>query len=183
MITVRVASGSDAKAIQAIYEPVVLGTAISFEEVPPSVEEMRGRILATLETYPYLVAEQKGVVIGYAYASQHRARAAYRWAVDVTVYIAENARRAGVGRRLYEALLPMLKGMGYRSVYAGIALPNEGSVGLHERIGFQHIGTFPSVGYKHGAWHDVGYWLLSLDGHSALPEEPVPFPKHLPKAW
>lgn len=181
MINVRVASVADAEAIQAIYAPVVLGTAISFEELPPSVEEMRGRILATLETYPYLVAEQEGVVIGYAYASQHRARAAYRWAVDVTVYIAENARRKGVGRRLYETLLPMLKAMGYRSVYAGIALPNEGSVGLHERIGFRHIGTFPNVGYKHGAWHDVGYWLLNLGEHSALPEEPVPFPKR-PKA-
>lgn len=181
MINVRVASAADAEAIQAIYAPVVLGTAISFEEVPPSVEQMRGRLLATLETFPYLVAEQEGVVIGYAYASQHRARAAYRWAVDVTVYIAENARRKGVGRRLYETLLPMLKAMGYRSVYAGIALPNEGSVGLHERIGFRHIGTFPNVGYKHGAWHDVGYWLLNLGEHSALPEEPVPFPKR-PKA-
>lgn len=179
MIDVRVASAADAEAIQAIYAPVVLGTAISFEEVPPSVEEMRGRLLATLETYPYLVAEQEGVVIGYAYASQHRARAAYRWAVDVTVYIAENARRKGVGLRLYENLLPMLKEMNYGSVYAGIALPNEGSVGLHERIGFRHIGTFPQVGYKHGVWHDVGYWLLDQGDRAMSPREPISFPGYL----
>ncbi|SHM00808.1 arsinothricin resistance N-acetyltransferase ArsN1 family B [Phytopseudomonas punonensis] len=181
MINVRVASAADAETIQAIYAPVVLGSAISFEEVPPSVEDMRGRILATLETYPYLVAEQEGTVIGYAYASQHRARAAYRWAVDVTVYIAENARRKGVGRRLYETLLPMLKGMGYRSIYAGIALPNEGSVGLHERLGFRHIGTFPQVGYKHGAWHDVGYWLLEQGDRSVSPQEPTGFTDYLPE--
>lgn len=141
---------------------------------------MRGRILATLETYPYLVAEQEGVVIGYAYAGQHSARAAYRWAVDVTVYIAENARRKGVGRRMYATLLSMLKGMGYRSVYAGIALPNAGSVGLHERLGSRHIGTFPQVGYKHGAWHDVGYWLLDQGDRSVSPLEPIRFLGYLP---
>lgn len=174
-IEVRVAGPVDAEAIQAIYAPVVLGTAISFEEVPPSAEEMRTRIESTLETYPYLVAVRNGIVVGYAYASQHRVRAAYRWAVDVTVYIAEDARRNGVGRRLYEALLPMLKSLGYRSVYAGIALPNEGSVSLHERAGFRHIGTFPQVGYKHGAWHDVGYWLLELRECSSPPKEPACF--------
>lgn len=174
-IEIRVASPADAEAIQEIYAPVVLGTAISFEEVPPSADEMRARMLLTLETYPYLVAVRDGIVVGYAYASQHRARAAYRWAVDVTVYIAEGARCNGLGRQLYEALLPMLKTLGYRSVYAGIALPNDGSVGLHERAGFQHIGTFPHVGYKHGAWHDVGYWLLDLGECSSPPEEPTCF--------
>lgn len=182
MINVRLASAADAEAIQAIYAPVVLDTAISFEELPPSAEQMRGRILATLETYPYLVAEQDGVVIGYAYASQHRARAAYRWAVDVTVYIAESARRQGVGRQLYATLLPMLKGMGYRSVCAVIALPNQSSVGLHERSGFRHIGTFPKVGYKHGGWHDVGHWLLDLGDSSVPLQEPVTFQAYLPKA-
>ncbi|AEF21235.1 arsinothricin resistance N-acetyltransferase ArsN1 family B [Pseudomonas fulva] len=179
MIDVRLASASDAEAIQAIYSPVVLNTAISFEEIPPSLEDMRRRIVATLETYPYLVAEQTGAVVGYAYASQHRARAAYRWAVDVTVYIAEDARRQGVGRRLYEVLLPMLQAMGYRSAYAGIALPNDGSIGLHERLGFCHIGTFPRVGYKHGAWHDVGYWLLEQGETSAPPSEPITLAAYL----
>ncbi|WP_165496009.1 arsinothricin resistance N-acetyltransferase ArsN1 family B [Phytopseudomonas daroniae] len=175
MIDIRVAAPTDAEAIQAIYAPVVLDTATSFEEVPPSVDEMRLRILSTLEAYPYLVAVRDGCIVGYAYAGQHRARAAYRWAVDATVYIAENARRSGVGRGLYETLLPILKNLGYRSAYAGIALPNDGSVGLHERMGFRHIGTFPEVGYKHGAWHDVGYWRLDLGERSSPPREPIRF--------
>ncbi|GLZ87416.1 N-acetyltransferase [Metapseudomonas resinovorans] len=166
---------TDAEAIQAIYAPVVADTTISFEEVPPSVEEMRRRITATLETYPYLVAVRDGQVLGYAYASQHRARNAYRWAVDVTVYIAETARRGGIGQRLYETLLPILARQGYSSAYAGITQPNAGSVGLHERMGFQHIGTFPQVGYKLGKWHDVGYWRLPLRELSTPPEEPVRF--------
>jgi len=90
-------------------------------------------------------------------ASQHRARAAYRWAVDVTVYIRESERRTGVGHTLYEALLPILTRQGFRSAYAGISQPNAGSVALHERFGFRHIGTYPNVGYILGRWHDVGY--------------------------
>ncbi|EME9750193.1 GNAT family N-acetyltransferase [Pseudomonas aeruginosa] len=171
-IEIRLASPEDAESIQAIYAPVVLNTAISFEEVPPSVEEMRMRILSTMRSYPYLVAVRDGVVLGYAYASQHRARAAYRWAVDVTVYIAQDARRQGVGRALYDVLLPILRRLEYRSAYAGIALPNEGSVGLHQHLGFSCIGVFPKVGYKHGAWHDVGYWHLELNDHSPSPAEP-----------
>ncbi|MBG6287817.1 N-acetyltransferase [Pseudomonas nitroreducens] len=174
-IKVRVARPTDAEAIQAIYAPVVVDTAISFEDAPPSTEEMRQRITATLETYPYLVAVHDDQVLGYAYASQHRARAAYRWAVDVTVYIAEIARRCGIGQQLYETLLPSLARQGYSSAYAGIALPNAGSVGLHERMGFQHIGTFPQVGYKLGKWHDVGYWRLHMRELSTPPEEPVRF--------
>lgn len=174
-IEVRVARPSDADAIQAIYAPVVVNTAISFEEVPPSADEIRQRIAATLETYPYLVAVRDDQVLGYAYASQHRARAAYRWAVDVTVYIAKEARRSGVGQRLYETLLPLLARLGYSSAYAGIAQPNVGSVGLHERLGFQHIGTFPQVGYKLGKWHDVGYWRLHLGQLSSPPEDPIRF--------
>lgn len=172
---IRVATQEDAPTIQAIYAPVVESTAISFEEVPPNVEEMEHRIEKTLQNYPWLVAIREGQVIGYAYASQHRVRAAYRWAVDVTVYIAENARRTGVGRSLYERLLPILVQQGYRSAYAGISQPNEGSVGLHEALGFHHIGTFPNVGYKLGKWHDVGYWGLELAEQTMPPIEPRPF--------
>lgn len=135
-IDIRVARPEDAEEIQIIYAPIVLNTAISFEEAVPSVEQMRERISTTLQTYPYLVAVREGRVVGYAYASQHRARAAYRWAVDVTVYVAEGQRRSGIARQLYDVLLPVLKRLGYRSAYAGIALPNEGSIGLHERLGF-----------------------------------------------
>lgn len=172
--TVRIAKVSDAQAIQAIYAPMVDSTTISFELKPPSVEEMAMRIESTLPTYPYLVAVRDGHVIGYAYASQHRAREAYRWSVDVTVYISPEAHRSGVGRALYEVLLPTLKKQGFHAAYAGIALPNDGSVGLHEALGFAHIGTYPEVGFKQGAWHDVGYWRIALD-ISSLPKPTLPF--------
>lgn len=174
-IEIRKAHLEDASAIQAIYAPVVTDTAISFEEVPPTAEEMHQRMVATLRSYPYLVAVREGQVVGYAYASQHRARAAYRWAVDVTVYIAESERRTGVGRGLYEVLLPILAKQGYRSAYAGISLPNPGSVGLHEQLGFRHIGTYPKVGYKLGQWHDVGYWHLELEARTCPPSEICPY--------
>ncbi|AKF47408.1 MULTISPECIES: arsinothricin resistance N-acetyltransferase ArsN1 family B [Pseudomonas] len=172
--TVRIAQVSDAQAIQAIYAPMVESTTISFELEPPSVEEMAMRIESTLLTYPYLVAVRDGQVIGYAYASQHRAREAYRWSVDVTVYISPEAHRSGVGRALYDVLLPTLKKQGFHAAYAGIALPNDGSVGLHEALGFAHIGTYPEVGFKHGAWRDVGYWRIALDSTNP-PKLPVLF--------
>lgn len=170
---IRTAVPSDAKAIRAIYAPMVEGTAISFELEPPSVEEMAQRIESTLKVYPYLVAERDGQVLGYAYASQHRAREAYRWSVDVTVYIAPHAHRCGIGRALYGHLLPILERQGFHAAYAGIALPNAGSVGLHEAFGFTHIGTYPEVGFKHGQWHDVGYWRKALSGITP-PAEIVP---------
>ncbi|MBD9499500.1 N-acetyltransferase family protein [Pseudomonas sp. PDM17] len=176
-IEIRQARPEDAPAVQLIYAPIVAGTAISFEEVPPTIEEMRQRIVSTLQNYPYLVAERDGRLVGYAYASQHRARAAYRWAVDVTVYIAEGERRAGVGRSLYAALLPILAKQGFNAAYAGIALPNAGSVGLHEQLGFRHIGTFPQVGFKLGRWHDVGYWRLELGTPSNSPNDPRRYPE------
>ena len=178
--TVRIAQISDAQAIQAIYAPMVERTAISFELEPPTVEEMAKRIGSTLPTYPYLVAERDGQVIGYADASQHRAREAYHWSVDVTVYVAPEAHRRGVGRALYDVLLPRLKTQGFHAAYAGIALPNDGSVGLHEALGFAHIGTYPEVGFKHGAWHDVGYWRIALDSTSP-PRPPVPFSEISPQ--
>ena len=176
-IEIREARPEDAAAIQAIYARIVTGTAISFEEVPPTIEEMRERIVTTQQTYPYLVAERDGRLVGYAYASQHRARAAYRWAVEVTVYIADGERRSGVGRRLYSELLPALAKQGFNAAYAGIALPNAGSVGLHERLGFQHVGTFPQVGFKLGQWHDVGYWRLELSSPSNSPRDPRRYPE------
>lgn len=175
-LKIRTAAVADAVAIQGIYAPIVSTTAISFEETPPSAEEIAQRIATTLQTYPYLVAEEGGEIKGYAYASQHRARAAYRWAVDVTVYIAESARRQGVGRELYETLLPILEKQRFRAAYAGIAQPNEGSVGLHESLGFTHIGTYPEVGFKLGKWHDVGYWRLGLC-QATPPLEPILFPQ------
>ena len=171
---VRVATSADASDIQAIYAPVVLDTVISFELTPPTVEDMAERIGVTLPMYPYLVAELDGRVVGYAYASQHRAREAYRWSVDVTVYIDPALHRKGIGRALYQRLLPLLEKQGFHAAYAGIALPNAGSIGIHEALGFTHIGTYLEVGYKHGQWHSVGYWRKPL-GTVTPPTEIIPF--------
>jgi phosphinothricin acetyltransferase len=171
---VRVATPADASDIQAIYAPMVLDTVISFELTPPTVDEMAARIAATLPTYPYLVAEVEGNVVGYAYASQHRAREAYRWSVDVTVYVDPSVHRKGVGRALYQQLLPVLEKQGFHAAYAGIALPNPGSIGIHETLGFTHIGTYPEVGFKQGQWHSVGYWRKPLCAVTP-PIEIIPF--------
>ena len=171
---VRCATLSDAEAIASIYAPYVLETAISFEERPPSAEEMAARIAATLQTHPFLVFEEAGRVLGYANGSAHLARSAYRWSANVSVYTAQDQHRRGIGRALYADLLAILARQGFHSLFAGIALPNEKSVGLHEALGFVHLGTYREVGFKFGRWHDVGYWRLALaEGPPAA--EPVPF--------
>jgi L-amino acid N-acyltransferase YncA len=152
----------DAPAVQAIYAPYVTDTAISFEEVPPDVREIERRIAVLLPQYPYLVAEVDGRVIGYAYACEHRTRSAYRTSIDVAVYVAPDAHRLGVARRLYSHLLPAAADLGYHAAFAGIALPNESSVGLHEAMGFESVGIYREVGQKFGAWHDVGWWQRLL---------------------
>ncbi|KHL25354.1 acetyltransferase [Croceibacterium mercuriale] len=161
-LRLRTATATDADEIQAIYAPMVEHTAISFEVDPPSVSEMAARIEATLADYPYLMAERHGRIAGYAYASQHRTRAAYSLSVDVTVYIADEVRRSGVGRALYTALLADLQERGFHAAFAGIALPNESSVGLHESVGFTALGIYREVGRKFGHWHDVGWWQRLL---------------------
>jgi L-amino acid N-acyltransferase YncA len=170
---IRLATPHDATGVQAIYAPVVRETAISFELEPPTVEDMQQRIAKTLERMPWLVCEHRGEILGYAYASPHRVRAAYQWSVDVSVYIQAQARRSGVGRGLYRSLFALLVLQGYYHAYAGITLPNPASVGLHESLGFQIVGVYPAVGYKLGIWHDVGWWQLTLQEHVTSPEPPV----------
>jgi phosphinothricin acetyltransferase len=179
-IMVRAATPADAAAVAAIYAPVVTGTAISFEEEPPSPDEISRR-MADRPRLPWLVAEDGDRVAGYAYASAHRARPAYRWSADCSVYLDPGYRGQGVGRQLYERLIPVVGELGYRSLFAGIALPNPASVGLHEALGFQPVGVFRGVGYKHGAWRDVGWWqrfLNDQDVQDAMtdPAEPRPWP-------
>lgn len=162
-MTLRMATPADAQDIQAIYAPIVAHTAISFELEPPTVEEMRERIVKTLALLPWLVSEDdQGRVRGYVYASRHRERAAYQWSVDVTAYVREDARGRGVGKALYAELRRRLVELGYFQAFAGIALPNEASVALHESVGFKPIGVYRNVGHKHGAWRDVGWWQLEL---------------------
>jgi phosphinothricin acetyltransferase len=162
-MSIRSASPDDAGAICAIYGPIVEATWISFEAEPPTVEEMRSRIETKLGHLPWLVSlDGAGKVIGYAHASKLRDRAAYQWSAEVTVYVDESARRTGLGRSLYLALLQSLTELGYFQAFAGIALPNAGSVALHEAVGFQQIGIYRKVGFKFGEWVDVGWWQREL---------------------
>jgi phosphinothricin acetyltransferase len=153
---IRLARPEDAFTLQAIYAPVVTSTPTSFELTPPTVEEMRQRIEQKLVTHPWVVYEAQRLVVGSAYASTYRARAAYQWPVEVSVYLHEQWRGQGIGRALYTSLFALLRLQGFYSVYAGITLPNPGSVTLHERMGMRPVGVYHQAGYKLGAWHDVG---------------------------
>ena len=170
---IRLATASDAAAIAAIYDPVVARTAISFETDPPGPAEMARRIESVLPFAPWLVDDTAGSIRGYAYASKHRERAAYRWCVDVTVYVDAAHRRRGVGRKLYEVLFELLRLQGFYAAHAGVTLPNPQSVALHESLGFRPVGTYPRVGWKRGAWHDVGWWQLELRERKGAPDEPL----------
>ena len=166
---IRGARPDDAEVIHAIYAPVVRDTTISFELEPPTVEEMRGRIVSTTRGLPWLVgADAAGAVIGYVYAGKHRERAAYQWSVEVSVYVDAGHRGRGVGKALYGRLFEVLTAAGYCQAFAGIALPNAGSVALHESVGFTPIGVYRNVGFKRGRWHDVGWWQRALQ----LPDAP-----------
>ncbi len=173
MVEVRSAAENDAAAIQAIYAPVVRSTFASFETQEPSVDEMRARLLGSLPSHPWLVATDDDVVTGYAYARRHRERAAYQWSVDLSVYVHAAHRGRGVGRRLYTVLLERLRSQGFVNAYAGIALPNDASVRLHESFGFTSVGIYRNVGFKLGAWRDVGWWQLALREPPAAPEPPI----------
>jgi phosphinothricin acetyltransferase len=164
-----------------IYSPYVRETAISFEDDPPDAEEMGRRIADTSTRYPWLAAESGGRVVGYAYASPHRVRAAYRWAADVAVYVEPGQQCRGIGRALYRALLELLTRQGVQVACAGITLPNQSSVRLHEALGFEPVGVYRRIGWKAGAWHDVGWWQRQLIGaQQRVPPEVGP-PARLPR--
>lgn len=172
---IRTARSEDAAAIAAIYAPYVLETAISFELEPPTAVEMRARMKRITESYPWLVYEKDSQIVAYAYASPHRDRAVYRWSVETSVYVAQSERRRGLGRALYQALFEILRRQRLVNAYGGITLPNPGSVRLHESVGFTAIGVYREIGYKFGAWRDVGWWVLRLSEARAEPPEPIPF--------
>ena len=168
---IRPADVPDAEGIADVYRPWVTDSVASFEAVPPDAAELARRML-TAPRLPWFVVSRDGVVVGYAYAAAHRSRAAYRWAVDVSVYLVAGERGTGTGRALYERLLPELGALGYVTAFAGIALPNPASVGLHTSLGFTPVGTYRAVGFKAGRWHDVGWWQLPLRELPDQPEEP-----------
>ncbi|HEV2748706.1 MAG TPA: arsinothricin resistance N-acetyltransferase ArsN1 family B [Allosphingosinicella sp.] len=171
----RAATPADAAAIAEIYAPYVTATAISFETVAPDAAEMAARIEAGLTLYPWLAAaDDSGTILGYAYAGAFRARPAYRFAVETTVYVADRAQRKGIGRLLYRALLGTLQAQGFTQAIAAITLPNEASVALHQALGFEEAGVYRQVGYKLGQWRSVGLWQRGLASPSPWPAEPKP---------
>ena len=131
----------------------------------------------TLEKFPWLVCEREGQILGYCYAGPHEDRAAYQWSVDVSVYIDAAARRMGVGRAVYRSLFSLLALQGISKLYAGITLPNPGSIGLHESLGFTPVGVYRQVGYKFGSWHDVGWWQMTLQEFEGSPPPPIQLPE------
>ena len=170
----------DAADCAAIYAPHVEGSAVSFEEVAPTPPDFAEVIERTSRTHPFIVLEDDGRVVGYAYAGPHRARAAYRWAADVGIYVDPAHRRCGTGRRLYEALFELMRNQGLLVAVAGITVPNDASIGLHRAVGFEPVGTYRAIGWKAGAWRDVSWWQKQLAaGDDGPPAEPGP-PARLP---
>lgn len=153
--SVRDATPDDALVCAEIYAPYVTQTCVSFESEPVPTDEMRQRIARSQAAHAWLVAVGEAGVLGYAYATRHRERAAYRFACDVSIYLDPTSTGQGAGRALYSVLLTRLAGLGYRMACAGIALPNAASEGLHQALGFEPIGVYRNIGWKHGRWHDV----------------------------
>ena len=173
---IRCAEDRDAGAIAAIYAPFCAANSpVSFEVVPPSAEEMLGRMHKVLSHYPWLVCERDGEVLGYVYATMFNERAAYQWSTAVSAYMREGMRRLGIGRALYESLFECLRVLGHYNAYAGVSLPNAGSVGLHAAMGFEPVGTYREVGFKGGKWHDVAWMQLALVEKRGEQAPPRPF--------
>jgi phosphinothricin acetyltransferase len=179
MVNVRIADpASDSAACAAVYAHYVRTSHVTFETEPPGTDEMAERIRATLAWTPWLVACENEAVVGYAYASRHRERAGYRWAVDASIYLDRDAHGRGVGRTLYAALFPLLYQQGFYRIYAGIGLPNEPSVGIHRSFGFADVGVYRKIGWKHGEWVDVLWMACDLRNDDRNPPpEPIPLPE------
>lgn len=172
MGSIRLATPDDAAAMLEIYAPHVLGSATSFELELPSLVEFAQRIERFLRKAPWLVLDEAGVVSGYAYASEHRERKAYQWTVECSAYVHSDCQRRGIARALYLDLFDRLEHQGFRTVLAGITVPNLPSVRFHEAVGFQLVGIFRNVGYKLGAWRDVGWWQRSISDYPDAPPAP-----------
>ncbi len=140
----------------------------------PTEAEMERRIASTLRKFPWIVAQDEGGVLGYAYAGEHRERPAYQWSVDVSCYVDERARRRGIGSRLYRVLFRILAAQGFMNAFAGIALPNAASVGMHESVGFVVLGYYRNVGFKLGEWHDTVWMQHVLSESIDNPRSPLP---------
>lgn len=155
---IRSARPDDAKCLLDIYRPVVEQTAFSFELTPPSLTEFKARIEAYSKSHAWLVAEEDGSALGYAYATPHRAREAYQYSLETSVYVDSNFHSQGIGKMLYLELFTRLNTGPFHKAFAGITLPNEKSIALHKSLGFESIGVFNQVGFKLNKWHDVSWW-------------------------
>lgn len=174
MYQIRLAEETDSKSILKIYQPYILETAITFEEEVPTSEEYRKRMAGICALYPWLVCEQDGVVIGYAYAHRQMERASYRWNVELSIYLERSSLHRGIGKALYGALLEILQHQGTQNVYAGITVPNRNSERLHEAMGFHVLGTYHRTGYKCGKWHDVVWYEKEIGSHESNPQPFMP---------
>jgi L-amino acid N-acyltransferase YncA len=175
MVEVRMAAPSDAQGILDIYAPHIRESFCTFESEVPSLEQFSHRIEKTIQTKPWIVCTVNNVIACYAYASIHRERVAYQWCCESSIYTSNDFKGRGIGRRLYKALFAILKKQGYRNVYAGITLPNEPSIKLHEKCGFAHFATYENIGYKLGEWKNVGWWNLRLNKYDPEPSPPLKF--------
>jgi L-amino acid N-acyltransferase YncA len=170
---IRPATAADAAACAAIYAPYVTDTCVSFEYEPPTPGQVSERIANAQRSHEWLVAERDDRIVGYAYGHEFSGRSAYQWSCETSIYLATDVRREGVGRALYEVLLSRLAESGYRRAFAGIALPNEASIGFHRAFGFEDAGCYRRVGWKHGAWHDVAWLQRDLQPDETDPPVPI----------
>lgn len=161
-VTLRDATSADAAACAAIYAQYVENSTATFEEVAPGVEEMAARIASAQERHAWIVAERDGAILGYAYGGPFKARAAYRYSCEVSVYLDVTARGGGVGRTVYAALLARMEQLGMRMACGGVTMPNDASEALHLAMGFERVGTYRRIGWKHGEWRDVTWFQKSL---------------------
>jgi L-amino acid N-acyltransferase YncA len=162
-LIIRAASATDAAQVADIYNHFVLTSTITFEEEPVAIQEITRRIAEIqASALPWLVAARGEHIVGFAYATRWKTRAAYRFATEVTVYVRDGLSRSGIGSRLYAELFAALKSFGAHAVIGGIALPNEASLRLHQKFGFEHVAHFKEVGFKFNRWIDVTYWQLIL---------------------
>ena len=179
-VQIRLAVPEDAEALLDIYAPFVLDTAVSFETEVPDLNTFQSRIIEYGSKAPWLVAEDSGEILGYAYATGHRSRGAYRWTQEVTVYVHPNHRKKGIARALYTQLLDCLKVLGYTQALGIITLPNEASIQFHKSLGFHHIGDMEKIGYKLGRWHTTSWWALQLQADDFVPGELKPVEAIIP---
>ena len=176
MIKLRTATVNDAPMLSKIYEYYVKNTTISFEYDAPSASEFAERIEHKLEKYPFIVAEENGKAVGYAYASEYRERRAYDHSVELSIYVDRDEHHCGIGTALYTALFALLKEQNFASAYSCITIPNSPSVCFHEDMGFSLIGYFHRAGFKHGSWLDVSWYERPISDYSTPPQPIIPFP-------